>query len=159
MKKFVMILMILLLFVVVFIKIENDVLYYSVFALLALLALVYYYISDYVNVKDITKELKSDNYFVIKAGIVKTDARGANLVKGVLVIYSSMVLFYARKSSMGGVRVLDSFSLEELKEYTVNAFDKNDKSISFTLLSGEVKKYSCRTIAEKENELREAMGY
>ena len=159
MKKLVLILMIILLFFVVFIKIENDIIYYSVFALLTLLSLVYYYITDYISIKAISKELKSEDFFVIKAGVAKTDPRGVNLIKGALVIYSSMVLFYVRKSSFGGVKVYDSFALDQLEEYTIDNPECMYKGISFKLTNGSVKNFAGKTIKEKENELRIAMGY
>ena len=159
MKKLVMILMVFLLFVVVFIKIENTLLYYSVFALLALLGLIYYYITDHISIKAISQELKTSDFFVIKAGIVKSDPRGLHLIKGALVVYSGLVLFYTRKSSAGGVKVYDSFSLDELSEYALDNYSKTQNGISFTLNSGEVKKYSCAKILEQEKSLRSAIGY
>lgn len=158
-KKIVMISIPLLLLVVVFVPIENRILYWSLFVVLFLLAYLFHIMEDVVRLKDVQKKLGMEDFFNEKAGIIVIQDNKAELLKGMIVIFNGQVLFYRRAGGTGGAVLTNSFPVDTIEGYEIGKVDDFHPGITFTLNGGEEVKFTSKKLAQREADIRKALGW
>lgn len=159
MKKIVTLAIPALLAVIVFAPIENRILYWSLFVVLFALVYVYHIMEDVVPMKAVSESLSSNDYFSLKCGYISVNGNRADLLKGVMVIYSCTVLFYMRSGAGGGAKLVQTIAGESIENYTIGKVDDFHQGICFTITGGEEIKFTSRKFAQVEKELRMALEW
>ena len=91
MKKLVLFLMPVMLFIIVFIPIKNNLIYWSLYLVLFALFFAFYYLDSIVKDKDIKSYLNTTEYWSVKAGYIKINGNNSDIVNGRLVIVKNSV--------------------------------------------------------------------
>ncbi len=159
MKKIVTLAIPALLAVIVFAPIENRIIYWSLFVFLFILVYIYHVIEDVVPMNAVSESLSSNDYFSLKCGYISVNGNRADLIKGVMVIFSGTILFYVRASAGGGARLAQTIAGESIENYTIGKVDDFHQGICFTLGGGEEVKFTGRKFAQQEKEMRKALGW
>lgn len=158
-KKIVMISIPLLLLVIVFVRIENQILYWSLFVLLFLLVYIFHILEDVVPLKDVEKKLSTSDFWSLKCGYIITKGDKAELLKGLLVIYSGQVLFYRRAKASGGAELVYSFPVESIEGYEMGKVDDFHPGVTFTLKGDTEVKFTSKKLQSEEKSIRKAFGW
>lgn len=158
-KKLVMISIPLLLLVIVFVRIQNQVIYWSLFVLLFLLVYIFHVLEDVVPLKDVQKKLGSTDFWSLKCGYIVTKGEKAELLKGLLVIYSGQILFYRRAKASGGAELIYSFDSESISSYEMGKVDDFHQGVVFTLSGGDEVKFTSKKLPSEEKAVRKALGW
>lgn len=158
-KKLVMISIPLLLLVIVFVRIENQILYWSLFLVLFLLVYIYHLLEDVVPEKDVEKKLSANDFWRLKCGYIVVKGEKAELLKGLLVIYSGQVLFYRRAKASGGAELVYSFPVDSIEGYEIGKVDDFHTGITFTLAGDAEAKFTSKKLPAEEKAIRKAFGW
>ena len=158
-KKLVMFSIPILLLVIVFVKIENQILYWSLFLLLFLLVYIFHILEDVVPEKDVEKKLGTSDFFRLKCGYIIIKGQKAELLKGLFVIFSEQVLFYRRAKATGGAELITSFPVERIEGYEIGKVDDFHPGITFTLSGGEEVKFTSKKFSIEEKAIRKAFKW
>ncbi len=159
MKKLVLFAIPATLAVILFVPISNRVIYYSLFALLFVFAYLFHIMEDVVPLKAVEENLGSKDFFCLKCGYISVNGQKADLVKGLMVIYSSTVLFYVRAGSKGGAKLAQTIPGESIESYAICKVDDFHPGIVFTLNGGDEAKFTSKKFSQVEAELRKALGW
>lgn len=159
MKKAVLYAMPVVLAVILFVPVGGRAFDLALFALLFVLAYVFHVMNDVVPVKDVEAALGTKDFFSIKCGMVKVNGDKAELVKGLLVIFSQTVLFYTREKASGGAALMQTFSADQVDTYTLHKVDDFHQGVTFTLQGGDEVKFTSKHFQEREEEMRTALGW
>ncbi len=157
-KRIAMLLIPVIILIVVFAPIGRGVLYWSLFALMFLIVYLVHIMEDLVPIKDVTAKLGTSDFWSIKCGYIKTNGTQADLLKGLLVIYSGQVLFYRREKSTGGAKLVYSFDVLSIEGYTIEKVDDFHPGISFQVGEENIK-FTSKNFSKQEKELRKALGW
>lgn len=158
-KRAVLIAIPVILAVIIFVPIQNRVLYWSLFPLMFLCVYLYHIMEEVVPVKAVVKMLGSDSFFSLKCGLVKVSGDKAELRKGLFVIYSGTVLFYVRDNWKGGAKLELTVPVEAIESYTMCKVDDYHPGLLLTLNGGDEVKFTSRKFAAAEASIRSALGW
>lgn len=145
--------------VIVFAPIGRGVLYWALFALVFVLFALWRVMEESVSRKAVKAALGATEFFSVKSGMVKVNGNRADLVKGVVAVYSGMVFFLVRAKATGGAKIDYSFDTAEISTYTLGKVDDFHAGITFALAGGEEVKFTGKEWAKSEKSLREALGW
>lgn len=159
MKRAVLLLIPVILAVIIFVPIENRVLYWGLYVVIFALVYAYHVMEEVVPLPDIEKSLNCKDFFHIKCGYIKINGDRADLVKGLMVIYSGTVLFYVRATARGGVKLIQSVPGEQIETYVLCKVDDYHAGIQFELSGGQEMKFTGKKFAQNEAEIRKALGW
>jgi len=157
-KKLVSLCIPALVLVIVFVPIENQVLYWFLYVILFALAGLYFVLNSLVTDKMVEKELGSSDFYSVSAGVIETNGQKAILVQGRFVICQGMALFYVRKRAGGGVTLKDSFPCESVRNYTLKKVDDFHPGIEFEVDGGE-KAFTGKKFSSSVDALEKALGW
>ncbi len=157
-KRIAMLLIPVIILIVVFAPIGRGILYWSLFALMFVLVYLVHIMEDLVPIKDVISKLGTSEFWSIKCGYIKSSGNQADLLKGLLVIYSGQVLFYRREKSTGGAKLVYSFEVSAIEGYTIEKVDDFHPGISFNVGEESIK-FTSKNFSKRENELRKALGW
>lgn len=141
--------------------------YYSAFKGMVLLFLlpviilltgVWYVVSYVVTHKMVIKARGSEDFWYHRCSYVKPG--GVDLVPGALAVTDKELVFYTRKSGMGGVVPVWSCFTPEIESYNLGKVDDHHKGLELALtgsLSGE--KFVTSKLQAEEAEFRKALGW
>ncbi len=159
MKKLVLFLMPVMLFIIVFIPIKNNFVYWSLYLVLFALFFAFYYLDSVVKDKDIKAYLNATDYWSVKAGYIKINGNNSDIINGRLVIYKNIVYFFKRSGGKEKVILLKNFPVSDIATYTINKVDDFHEGIVFSLNNGEEVLFSSKAIKNDEEGLNRALGW
>lgn len=160
MKRAVMLAIPAILAVIVFVPIDNRILYWSLFLVMFALVYAFHIMEDVVPMKDIVAQLGGQDFFSMKCGYVKIiNSQKSELQKGVMVIYAQTVLFYVRAKASGGAKLVQSIPAETIDTYTLCKVDGFHKGVTFTLNGGDEVHFTGNRFSSVESRMREALGW
>ena len=158
-KKTVLFLIPVLLLVIVFVPIMNNLVYWSLYAVLFALVLIFWLLEDTVPDRSISAYLKGADYWSIKAGVIKNNGQTAEIIGGCLVISGGRLYFMKRKGGKAGVEVLREVPVSSITGYTLKKVDGYHDGIAFTLESDDEILFVSRSIAKEEKALLKALEW
>ena len=158
-KKLVLLLLFLTFATLMFVPIQNRVIYYSLFPLMMIWVLLFHFLEDSVSVKEMKRKLGKEDFFYIKAGYIFMDGNAAILTNGMLVIDNGNVLFYKRDKSTKA-KLVYSFPIDSVIGYTLGKVDEYHFGVTFTV-EGEKNeiRFAGKDFASREKELRVALAW
>ncbi len=158
-KKTVLFLIPVLLLVIVFVPIMNNLIYWSLYAVLFGLVLIYWLLEDTVPKNDVSAYLKGEPYWSVKAGIIKSKGETSEIMGGSLVISGETLYFMKRKGGGKGIEVLRQFPVSRITGYTLKKVDGYHEGIEFTTDSDDQLQFTSRAVAKDEKGLNAALGW
>ena len=158
-KRFVLVLLLLTFTVIMFVPIQNRVIYYSLYLLMIVWVILFKFLEDSVSLKEIQKKLGKSDFFSIKAGYIYMDGPVCVLSKGLMVIDEGNVLFYKRDKATKA-KLEYSFPVDSIDGYSLGKVDEFHDGITFSV-EGEkgAVKFAGKDFAAREKELRKAIGW
>lgn len=141
--------------------------YYSAFKGMVLLFLLpviilltglWYVVSFVVTRKMVVKGRGVDDFWYHRCSYVKPG--GVDMVPGALAVTDKEIVFYARKSSLGGVVPAWSCFTPEIESYNLGKVDEHHKGLELSLTGGiSGVKFVTSKLQDKEGEFRKALGW
>ena len=159
MKKLLLFLMPVMLFIIVFIPIKNNLIYWSLYIVLFALFFLFYKLDTTVKEKELLAYLKGQEYWSIKAGYIKNNNKNLDIYNGLLVICGNNLLFVKRGSGKNKVEVLVEVNISKITTYTMGRVDNYHEGITFTLENSEELLFSSKTIKNEEEALNRALKW
>lgn len=147
-----------LVLVIVFVRIKNQVLYYSLFLLLFALAGAYLIMEDYLSKGMLEKATGEKGLYSFSAGFLESETT-QNIVKGRVAVTRTEVRFYARAGASGGCRLLWSTASGEISGYSFDKVDSFHPGIILNLGEDRRIRFTSRSIAKDEASFRTALGW
>ncbi len=158
-KKLVLVLLLLTFTVIMFVPIQNRVIYYSLYLLMIVWVLLFKFLEDSVSLREVERKLGKSDLFSIKAGYIYMDGPVCVLSKGLLVVDEGNVLFYKRDRATRA-KLEYSFSVDSISGYSLGKVDEFHLGITFTLDDGRNEvKFEGKDFQKRERELRKAFGW
>lgn len=157
-KRFVQLAIPVVLLVIIFGKIENRIIYWSLFLLIFVLIYLFHIMEDVVSAKMIEKTLGTKEFWSIEAGYIVTQKNNAILQKGRLVVYEGQMMFYKRGKDIGGVSLLYSLPVDTIEGYTLEKVDEFHPGVRLATSNGDVC-FTSSKIAKEEAAFRESLGW
>ena len=159
MKKLLLFLMPVMLFIIVFIPIKNNLIYWSLYIVLFALFFLFYKLDTTVKQKDLEAFLKGRPYWSIKAGYIKINNKTPDIYNGLLVICDDKLIFVKRGSGKKRVETLIEIDISEISTYTIGRVDDYHEGITFTLNNKEELQFSSKSIKNEEEALNRALKW
>lgn len=158
-KKLVLLLLVLTFAVILFVPIQNRIIYYSLYLLMIGWVVLFRFLEDSVSLREVERKLGSKEFFSIKAGYIFMDGPVCVLSKGLLVVFEGNVLFYKR-DRVAKAKLEYSFPVDSIEGYSLGKVDEFHTGITFEVEGekGEVK-FAGKDFALREGELRMAIGW
>lgn len=148
----------LLFLVIIFVPIENQILYWSQFLVLALLVYIFYLSEDKVSVKLVEKETGESGFFSIPVGIISSKNDGV-LQKGLLVVTDKSIRFFKKGKSFNSCVLEITIPTKKIASYSFEKVDDFHQGVTFILDNDSEQKFTSRKISKYDAELTKALGW
>ncbi len=106
----------------------------------------------------VRKNRKNEEFFFVKGGLVSSDETA--LSNGALVATASELVFYTRRSYLGGVKPVWSCLVSQIESYSLEKVDDRHDGIVITL-KGQTDRIriSSRKLKAREEDFRNTIGW
>ena len=159
MKKILLFLMPVMLFIIVFIPIKNNLIYWSLYLVLFILFFLFYKLDTTVKEKDLSSYLNGKEYWSIKAGYIKSNNKNLDIYNGLLVICDDKLLFVKRGNGKKRIDIVVDVNISDITTYTMGRVDDYHEGITFTLKNSEELLFSSKKIKNEEDGLNRALRW